>query len=945
MDFKKFSIVISSIFISLISSSIHAKQSLDSLPVGLMPVLAEQLANDESQLYGPSIASHGLVVTNRKHKIKAIFNKQDVTLSINDNKLSLRLDSVGRGKDSQNVKSVEPIIDGVMVSYQHELNKSNTINHWFINSPLGLEQGFTISNKPEGTDDLKLSLTLNSEYQTKLINNSLQFKNKNKQTQFTYSQLVAFDAEGKKIPSRMLFDEETNKLTLSVNDTHATYPLIIDPLFSNEIKRTANDIAAGDEFGYAVDISGDTVVVGSRYDDNVNGVRAGSAYIFQRNQGGLNSWGQVTKLLADDGVTLDFFGRSVAINGDSIVIGAAGAAAGGLNAGAAYIFQRDQGGVNNWGQVSKLVASDPAIEDGFGYTVAISSDSVVIGVIADDDNGNQSGSAYIFQRDQGGLNNWGQLTKLLPNDGAADDLFGYSVSIDINTIVVGAPFNDENGSDTGAAYVFERDLGGANNWGQLTKLLPNDGAADDVFGNSVSIDTNTIVVGALFNDENGLDTGAAYIFERDLGGANNWGQLTKLMASDGIADDRFGRSVDIDQDKIVIGAIGVDVTANAQGSSYIFQRDLGGVNNWGEFPTKLLASDPAALDQIGTLVVISDDTIVLGSHYIDDGTGINSGAVYIFESTIDNFNADFSLSDLNTVGDSLIMRDSATGLEWLNLTATINRSYNDVLTQLGNGGEFEGWRYATVNETKTIFSKFGLDLDQRTESPPTQQNFDALYYMVSLVGDTWVGSGIAARGLTGTPVNTTAHYITGATMYVSTELVLYTDQRSSFSLSNVTALDNIGSWLVRDTQMTDITPDAFSFIQVLDAALSTSIDSNPVLITGINTNADISVNNGEYSISSTNSCDESILAWTSTVSTIVDGQYVCVRHTSSNSELTDTVTTLIVGIVSSTFTSTTEANTNTSTTTNNSGGGGGSVSLLWLMMLSAPLFMRRKIIF
>ena len=628
MDIQKPLLLIFSISFFLISS-VDAKQSLESLPTGLMPVLAEQLANDESQLYAPTITSSGLVVTNKKHQLEANFNKQDVTLSINNKELSIRLDSIGRGKDKQLIESIKPVIDGIKVSYQHKFNNSNTVNHWFINSPLGLEQGFTLNKKLAGKGDLKVSLSLKSEYQAKLINNNLQFKNKNQQTQLTYNQLVAFDAEGKKIPSRMLFNEKTNQLTLSVNDTQAIYPLIIDPLFSTEIKRTASDSSSYDEFGYSVAISGDTVVVGSRYDDD-DGEKSGSAYIFQRNQGGLNNWGQLTKLVTDDAVTGDWFGRSVSISGDTVVIGANGVDDGGSGSGAAYIFQRDQGGINNWGQITKLLASDPSVDDRFGQAVAISGDTVVISANADDDNGIDSGSSYIFQRDQGGLDNWGQVTKLLASDGAAGDSFGYSVAIDANIILVGARADADNGIDSGSAYIFQRDQGGLDNWGQLTKLLPSDGSAGDIFSRSVSISDDTAVIGAIYND----DSGSAYVFQRDQGGINNWGQLTKLLASDAAAGDTFGISVSISGNTVVVGASHDDDNGLGSGSAYVFQRDQGGSNTWGQLPNKLLASDGLTNEQIGYSSVVSNDTIVLGSHKVD-GVGIESGAIYIFGSNTD----------------------------------------------------------------------------------------------------------------------------------------------------------------------------------------------------------------------------------------------------------------------------------------------------------------------
>ncbi|NNE68566.1 MAG: hypothetical protein HKN33_18520, partial [Pyrinomonadaceae bacterium] len=174
-------------------------------------------------------------------------------------------------------------------------------------------------------------------------------------------------------------------------------------------------------------------------------------------------------------------------------------------------------------QTKKLTASDAALGDGFGWSVAISGDTAIVGAYANDDGGSDSGSAYIFERNQGGANNWGEVRKLTASDAAAGDNFGYSVAISVDTVIVGAFGNDDGGIDSGSAYIFEQNQGGANNWGEVRKLTASDGAAFDRFGWSVGISGDTAIVGAYGNDDGGNDSGSAYIFERNQGGANNWG--------------------------------------------------------------------------------------------------------------------------------------------------------------------------------------------------------------------------------------------------------------------------------------------------------------------------------------------------------------------------------------------------------------------------------------
>ena len=192
------------------------------------------------------------------------------------------------------------------------------------------------------------------------------------------------------------------------------------------------------------------------------------------------------------------------------------------------------------------MASDGAASDEFGVSVAISGDTLVVGAHGDNDNGTNSGSAYIFTRS--GTLAWTQQAKLTASDGAADDEFGGSVAISGDTVVVGAVWNDDNGTDSGSAYIFTRS---GTAWTEQAKLTASDGAADDNFGNSVAISGDTVVVGAWHDDDNGTDSGSAYIYTRS---GTAWTEQAKLMASDGAADDEFGDSVAISGDTVVVGA-------------------------------------------------------------------------------------------------------------------------------------------------------------------------------------------------------------------------------------------------------------------------------------------------------------------------------------------------------------------------------------------------------
>ncbi len=319
-------------------------------------------------------------------------------------------------------------------------------------------------------------------------------------------------------------------------------------------KLLAADGAADDWFGWSVSISGDTAIVGARWDDD-NGSYSGSAYIFKDTGSG---WTQAVKLLAEDGAAEDWFGESVSISGGAAIIGAYGHDDNGANSGSAYIF-KDTG--SGWTQEAKLVAADGAAGDCFGYSVSISNGTAIVGAHYDDDNATNSGSAYIFQDTGSG---WTQQAKLLAEDGAASDLFGRSVSISGGTAIVGADCDDDNGDDSGSAYIFQ-DTG--TGWTQAAKLLADDGAKLDYLGESVSISGGTAIVGAACNDDNGSKSGSAYIFQ-DTG--SGWTQEAKLLAADAAANDRFGLSVSISGGIGLVGAPWHDENGSNSGSAYIF---------------------------------------------------------------------------------------------------------------------------------------------------------------------------------------------------------------------------------------------------------------------------------------------------------------------------------------------------------------------------------------
>src|SRR5262249_21705547 len=423
--------------------------------------------------------------------------------------------------------------------------------------------------------------------------------------------LVAHDSHGRTSLARMSLGVEVDGGALSslADDAQAVSPLTTFPTLTQQKKLTADDGATFDQFGAAVAVSGDTAVVGAPED--VDGNSPGAAYVFVRSGG---VWTKQQKLAAEEGAAIEGVGFAVAISGDTVVIGAETDDIGEkINQGSAYVFARSGGA---WTQRQKLTADDGAANDGFGFSVAISGDTVVVSarsksvgqgaayvftrsltpngatwtqqqqLTADDGEGGDAfghsvavsgdtvvvgaslatigansdqGSAYVFVR-SGAV--WTKQQKLTADDGAAGDQLGSSVAITGDTIVMGAPLDDVGSkSDQGAAYVFVRS---GTVWTKQQKLTADDGEALDSFGASVAFSSDTVVVGAP-GDKIGenIVQGSAYVFVRSLtpGGAT-WMKQQKLTADDGAVGDQLGSSVAISGDTVVVGAPGDEIGEN-----------------------------------------------------------------------------------------------------------------------------------------------------------------------------------------------------------------------------------------------------------------------------------------------------------------------------------------------------------------------------------------------
>ena len=561
--------------------------------------------------------------------------------------------------------------------------RDENLSEWFINDSRGLEQGWDIRRRPGRADPaapLQLHLSTRGSVRPQVSDggDSVSFQQESGDKALSYGGLKAWDADGRKLSVR--FEAaDGNRICIAVDDQSARYPITIDPIAQQAFVKASN-YGEDDRFGRSVAISGDTVVIGAPNEDSAatgaNGDQtsnaasnSGAVYVFVRTGA---TWAQQAYLKASNPGTDDQFGCSVAISGDTVIVGAVeeDSAATGVNgdqsnngavfSGAAYVFTRNG---TTWTQQAYLKASNTGAEDAFGESVAISGDTAVVGARGEGSNatgvnGNQSnnsaggaGAVYVFTRSGTA---WTQQAYLKASNAEANDFFGCSVAISGDTMVAGASREDSTapgvngdqsnnaGAYVGAAYVFVRN---GTAWTQQAYLKASNPSISSSwwdgyeFGEAVAISGDTVVVGSSQEDRatsgvNGtpagyvMNAGAAYVFARN---GTMWSQQAYLKAHDPAQNSYFGRCVGISGDKVVVGSRFVN-NLQTFGSAYVFSRNG---TSWTQ-----LALLPAS--SIGAWVVpvgISGETVVMGTDEAGDGgTGVTriqaAGQTFSYQSGV-----------------------------------------------------------------------------------------------------------------------------------------------------------------------------------------------------------------------------------------------------------------------------------------------------------------------
>ncbi len=389
----------------------------------------------------------------------------------------------------------------------------------------------------------------------------------------------------------------------------STFLFSARPLAQTEQKVIPAAGAASDEFARSVCVRGDVAIAGSPYDNETNPDQ-GSALI-SRFGGG--NWQEEQKLVASDGMSDDDFGRSVAIEGDIAVVGAPLTDDNGTNSGSVYVYRFDG---TSWNFEQKIFPNVSAAGDEFGQSVALDNGKLLIGAPKEDGSVTSNrGAAYFFSFN-GSM--WVEDQKVTYGFSSDDDFFGYSLDLDGDRAVIGAYLDDDNGVNSGSAFVY--DFNGTT-WVETQKLVSSDGATGDAFGFALSVEDNMIACGAYANSAMAAGAGAVYIFEL----AGTWTEDTILYASDFNVDDWFGYSLEFDSTSLAIGSWHNDDLGAESGSCYFFRYT--GTEWLEEF--NLTASDGDLGDEYGFDVSVDGMQLLVASP-MDDDNGTNSGSLYFY---------------------------------------------------------------------------------------------------------------------------------------------------------------------------------------------------------------------------------------------------------------------------------------------------------------------------
>jgi len=603
-----------SLYVSAVACSQSVGESFSSLPRAEQSSIAAALGSKIPD-YRVRKGQDRLEATNPNQELVAYFTGQGVEIRSGDGSWRMALRGYGYGNALVAARPALVHTDLNRVEYRR-----GSLTEWYVNGPLGLEQGFTISERPgeQFGRPLTICLALSQPLTARIDQNRTGLTlidTKGKPALF-YGGLTAYDASGKELTAWL--ELKGARLLLNVDDAEARYPLVIDPYVQSKLSVTGYKSLAGS----SVALEANTLVVGAPSISSADG----AAYIFQNTQNNWSTAALVATLTPSDATAGDQFGASVAIAEDIIVVGKPTTSAG---LGAAYIYGKPKPGWKDARQNAKLTPSDGQTGDAFGASVAISEDSktIVVGAPQVQSTPPAPGAVYVFTKPAGGP--WKtstQTAELTSSTGVAGDALGTSVAISGNTILAGAP---GAGTLEGTAYVFTQPVGGWTNMTETAQLSPSNPGGKDQFGSAVALAGGVAVVGA----PNYNSIGAALIYVEPGTGWANTTQSATLSPLLG-AYRAFGSAVAINSsaNTTVVGGPHTSFGANlSEGAAHLFREPTGGWTGDLNPSANLVASDGTKGNYFGTSVAISGNTVAVGSPYTPtSGANSDEGAVYVF---------------------------------------------------------------------------------------------------------------------------------------------------------------------------------------------------------------------------------------------------------------------------------------------------------------------------
>ena len=376
-----------------------------------------------------------------------------------------------------------------------------------------------------------------------------------------------------------------------------------------------------------VESDGVLVVTGSFSPTGSPADQCAALYIYYRNTEGTD-WVFVKKLHADCN-NPNGYGSSIDLDGSILVVGVHGDDTAGENAGAVYIYYRDQGGVNNWGLVKVLTNPDETYTTGFGRTVTLSGTTLAVSNVYT----NSYGLVYVFEKDVGGQDNWGLVKQLERSEQEDRDSFGLDMNMSGDYLAVGA---HEHGYYEGAVYIFKRNQGGANNWGEVKRIVPSNLTDRYWFGYELSINNGILAVKCLDRRNVNNIIGSVCIFLKDQGGADNWGEVDMVYCPEVDPNsencDVFGRTIELED-----GILAVSDEFNSDyfmrnGALYIFRKQDQAGSAW-QYERKLHVSNPGEYEYFPRAIAISGNTIFAGDPAKpspEDNPNRYAGYVYVY---------------------------------------------------------------------------------------------------------------------------------------------------------------------------------------------------------------------------------------------------------------------------------------------------------------------------